>query len=501
MQPSKSDTNDPDNGSRMDILILGGTGFVGRALVPALQRKGHRVTVWTRRPEAAVSLLGAETRVLAETGDNALANALRDNDAVINLAGAPILGWPWTNRRKQILSSSRRSMAQRVMRALCTARGRSRVLLSASAVWYYGDRGHEELVEASPPGHDFLAALCTAWEQDALACALPGVRVAVLRMGFVLGREGGALAPLLPMFRSGVGATLGDGAQYMSWPHLHDLVRIVTASLTDERFSGPINCVAPAPVTNRVFTHMLSASLGRTAVLRIPSTALRLILGQASSVALSSQRVRPARLEQLRFPFAFPTLASALPDIVGTDDVKIQRAAAGPVDTYLAQRPPRYELRTTTRLHAPVDEAFAFFSSARNLGLITPTAMMFRIVDSPPSIEEGSQIRYRLRIGLVPMQWLTRICRWEPGRRFVDVQESGPYRLWWHEHTFRAEGDRTLMQDRVLYTPPLGIVGRICHGLVIAPMLRRIFAYRGHVIRLRFGGDSHEADRAIAASR
>jgi ligand-binding SRPBCC domain-containing protein len=207
-----------------------------------------------------------------------------------------------------------------------------------------------------------------------------------------------------------------------------------------------------------------------------------------------SQRVDPATLRRLGFVFAFPTLRKALDNIVDGAPV-IMRPVVGATESrasamgqrYLDARRPTHELLLTTRLHAPVDRAFAFFSRAENLGLLTPTAMQFSIAGDAPAIAEEATIEYRLRVGPVPITWRSRIVDWTPGTRFVDFQEKGPYRAWWHEHSFRAEGTSTVMEDRVCYAPPLGMLGRIVNHLFIAPMLRRIFQYRADVIRLRFG--------------
>ena len=138
-------------------------------------------------------------------------------------------------------------------------------------------------------------------------------------------------------------------------------------------------------------------------------------------------------------------------------------------------------------VHAPIEETFAFFSKAANLGLITPAAMAFSIQGQGPPMAQGARIDYHVRVGGLPVRWRTRITTWEPGRRFVDLQEAGPYRVWWHEHSFEADGERTVMEDRVYYAPPLGILGRLAHRLFIGRTLRKIFQYRGDVIRLRFG--------------
>jgi ligand-binding SRPBCC domain-containing protein len=143
----------------------------------------------------------------------------------------------------------------------------------------------------------------------------------------------------------------------------------------------------------------------------------------------------------------------------------------------------------TTRVAAPVAETFPFFSKAENLGLLTPASMRFSLAGPPPEIAENTPIDYRLRVGGVPIAWRSRIVNWEPGARFVDFQEKGPYRAWWHEHSLRAEGTSTVMQDRVCYAPPFGLLGRLANAIVIVPTLTRIFRYRADVIRLRFGGD------------
>jgi ligand-binding SRPBCC domain-containing protein len=310
----------------------------------------------------------------------------------------------------------------------------------------------------------------------------------------VLGRDGGALAQMLPPFRLGLGGPVGSGRQGFPWIHLHDLVRIIATALTDERYSGPLNAVAPESIDNRTFAVALGGALARPAVLPVPAIALRAIFGEAATTLLSSQFVVPAALRTFGFRYTFPTLRDALTDLVGGADVQIhpleEDTSAGPSATgrrYLDSRRPTYELVVTTQLESPVQQAFPFFSKAENLGLLTPAAMGFSISGSTPTIEEDATIEYRLRVAGFPIAWRSRIVNWTPGERFVDFQEAGPYRSWWHEHSFRSDGTTTVMEDRVRYAPPFGPIGRIANWLVIAPMLRRIFQYRADIIRLRFG--------------
>jgi len=477
----------------MRIFVTGATGFIGRALIPRLRRDGHTIIAWVRSEARARSLLGAEVELVRAGGPDVMTAALSRSDAVVNLAGEPVLGKRWTPARRRILEESRIGVTRDLVRAIAAASPRPRVLVSGSAVGWYGDRGDERLTEASAPGDDFLARLCRQWEDAALAAEASGVRVALLRTGVVLGRDGGALEQMLTPFRLGVGGPVGSGRQYFPWIHLHDLVGAIAAMIADDRYRGPVNGVAPQEATSRSFAAALGRALHRPAILPMPAFALRVIFGEAASVLLASQRAEPRVLIANGFTFAFPDLDRALADILGGANVSIGPAAPGrrPDDAssreYLESRPPSHELRLTTIVDAPIEETFAFFSRAENLGVITPAAMRFSLVGGAPSIGSGTRIDYRIRVGPATLRWRSRITAWEPGRRFADVQEIGPYRAWWHEHAFRADGARTVMEDRVLYAPPLGPIGRIANRLFVAPALTKIFRHRGDVIRLRFG--------------
>jgi uncharacterized protein len=478
----------------MRVLVTGATGFIGRALVPALRRDGHSVVAWVRSAERARHLVGAETELVPMTaGDGALIETLGRVDAVVNLAGEPVVGRPWTAARRRTLWASRVDLTARLVGAMLAATPRPRVLVSASAVGYYGDRGAEPLSEDSAAGSGFLSDLSAAWEAAALPARERGVRVVLVRIGIVLGRGGGMLEPVLPVFRLGLGGPFGSGRQAFPWIHVHDLVGIISRALVDPACEGPINAAGPELAANRDFSRLLGAAVRRPAVLRVPSFALRLALGEAARVVTASQHVVPAKLEALKFAWMFPTLESALRDVAGTADIQIRRmnadevAAAGRSDDYLRTRPPGYALHTKAVVDRHIDETFAFFSDARNLGLLTPSGMRFRIDGPPPAIARDTTINYRLRVGPVPIRWRTRITVWDPPHRFVDVQEAGPYLCWWHEHTFRADGTRTAMEDRVLCAPPFGPIGRIANLALVRSTLREIFTYRRDVISLRFG--------------
>lgn len=471
----------------MRVFVSGATGFVGRALILRLRRDGHTICAWVRDEAKARSLLGAEVDLVSTRAPReSLVEALAGCDAVVNLAGESVIGARWTPARKRALVDSRVGVTERLVDAMAAAE-RPRTLVSASAVGFYGDRGDEILDEESGAGAGFLADLCRDWEEAAERAMTRGVRVVRVRIGVVFGREGGALAKLLPPFRAGVGGRVGTGRQFAPWIHLHDLVEILTAALADERFAGPVNAVAPEAITNGELTRALGRALSRWTPFPVPPFALRAAFGEGASALLDSQRVAPKRLLAIGFPFRFSTIDGALGDLVAGEADAIEIGPTEDRQVSPGMPRPSFELRTEAIVSAPVDDVFAFFAAPSNLGVMTPPRMRFRIEDQPREMSEGAEIEYRIRIGPLDRSWRTRIERWQPGMGFADSQLSGPYRIWWHEHGFRPVPGGTLMEDRVSYGVPLGLLGRVANRLFVAPELRRIFAYRRDVIRLRFG--------------
>lgn len=300
----------------MRILIVGATGFIGRRLVSAIELQRHLPIAWVRSPVRARRVLGSgPTIVSSADGDAALVSELSRCDAVVNLAGEPIVR-RWTPARRAAIVASRVDLTTRLVQACAAASPRPRVLVSGSGVGYYGDRGDEVLTEQSPPGTDFLSQLATDWEAAAMDAVSLGMRVVTVRTGIVLGAGGGALAQMRPAFALGLGGPMGSGRQYLAWIHMEDHVSIVLSALADDRYQGPVNAVGPEAVTNGQFARALGRAMHRPAVVPVPAFALELLFGEASVTMLSSQRARPARLEELGFQFAFPTVASALDDAV-----------------------------------------------------------------------------------------------------------------------------------------------------------------------------------------
>lgn len=295
----------------MRILITGGTGFVGRALCPRLAADGHEVVILTRQanPRVPSGVAAAVTRLDALVPD--------DFGAVINLAGEPIGDARWTENRKRLLIDSRVGTTSRLVEWMGRGSRRPEVLISASAVGYYGEQGDRPVTEDTPPAPGFTHDLCAAWEREASRAEALGVRVCIARIGVVLDRDGGALAKMLPAFRLGAGGRLGSGAHYFPWIHRDDMTAICRWLLERPQARGAYNACAPNPVTNAEFTRALGRALGRPTVLPMPRTALKLLFGEMSELLLTSDRMIPQRLLAEGFQFRHPVLDGALTAIFG----------------------------------------------------------------------------------------------------------------------------------------------------------------------------------------
>lgn len=294
----------------MRVAITGSSGLVGSAVVPALDAAGYEVVRMVRRGTAT-----GEKAVRWNPGTGEVdAVGLEGLDAVVHLAGENIASGRWTAARKAAVRESRVNGTRLLCDALAGLARPPKTLVCASAIGYYGDRGEELLTEESAPGEGFLPEVCREWEAASEPAARKGIRVVTLRIGVVLSSNGGALSRMLPLFRAGLGGVMGSGKQYMSWISLDDLAGIVLHVLAREDLRGPVNAVAPRPVTNREFTGELGKVLSRPTPLPVPAFALRLAVGRemADALLLASARVLPRRLEETGYRFRFPELPEAL---------------------------------------------------------------------------------------------------------------------------------------------------------------------------------------------
>jgi len=297
----------------MRILLTGGTGLIGRALCKALLAEGHHLTVLSRRPESVAPRCGTGVEAMAGL-DEWLPD--RHFDAVINLAGEPIVDAAWTGRRKQVLRDSRIALTEKLVARIAAANHKPSVLLSGSAVGYYGNQGDRELDETAAAGEDFAACLCRDWEAEARMAERYGVRVCLLRTGLVLSQQGGILAKMVLPFKLALGARLGSGKQGMSWIHLDDYVAQVLRLLHTDSMRGAYNMTAPHPVSNAEFTRTLAEVLHRPAWACIPERLLRMTMGERASLLLDGQCVLPHRLLASGAVFNFDSLAKALKNLL-----------------------------------------------------------------------------------------------------------------------------------------------------------------------------------------
>ncbi|OGR93544.1 MAG: TIGR01777 family protein [Elusimicrobia bacterium RIFCSPLOWO2_01_FULL_59_12] len=289
----------------MKILMSGSTGLVGSALVPYLANKSHSVTRLVRKGQSGISW-----NPDAGSIDTA---ALEGFDAVIHLAGESIASGRWTAAKKQRIRDSRVRGTHQLAEVLTALKLPPRTLLCASAIGFYGDRGEEILREENPAGTGFLAEVCRAWEAAAATAALKGIRVVYLRFGVILSPAGGALAKMLVPFKLGVGGKIGPGNQYMSWIAIDDVLGAVLHALSNPVLKGPVNVVAPDPVTNLAFTKTLGRVLWRPTIVPLPAFAARLAFGEmADELLLASQRVEPRMLHKSGYAFRYPELEGAL---------------------------------------------------------------------------------------------------------------------------------------------------------------------------------------------
>jgi uncharacterized protein (TIGR01777 family) len=302
---------------------MGGTGLIGSALIPRLLQRKDQLVLLTRRPAHARERWNNQCDLIE--GDpmkfGPWMEVVKDCDAAVNLVGESIFAKRWTEEFKALLRDSRILSTENIVRALGTnsknAAGQPKILVNASAIGYYGPRGDEELTENGAPGSDTLGRVAVEWEKSALAAQANGIRVALIRIGVVLDKHGGALPQMLTPFKFGVGGPIGSGRHWFSWIHMDDMVGILLLALDHPQAQGPINATAQNPVTNKVFSKALGRTLHRPAIFPVPPFMLRLVLGQVAEILTTGQRVIPAKALELGYQFKFPEVDPALANLLG----------------------------------------------------------------------------------------------------------------------------------------------------------------------------------------
>lgn len=305
----------------MKIAVTGATGFIGSRLVERLQAEGHSVVVLTRNPDRAKSLFSAakfpnvEVVAYQPLQSGTWQQSISGCDGVVNLAGAPIAESRWTPERKQEIMDSRKIGTEKIVEAIAQANPRPAVLVSSSAIGYYGTSETATFDETSPAGSDYLAEVCQAWESTAQKVQEYGTRLVILRTGIVLG-SGGAIAKMLLPFRMFAGGPIGNGRQWFSWIHLEDMVNLILRALTDAEMRGTYNATAPNPVRMAELSQSLGEVMNRPSWLPVPNFALELMLGDAAKVVLEGQQVLPKRTQESGFVYEYTGIKQALTDVV-----------------------------------------------------------------------------------------------------------------------------------------------------------------------------------------
>lgn len=300
----------------MNIVVAGGTGFIGSSVVRHLSLEGHDVVVLTRNPEKGTLTPGVQLVRWDGATQDAWAEQVRRADAVINLSGESIGAGRWTSARKDRLTGSRINSTRALLEALRTGEKKPAVFINFSAVGYYGSVESDEVTEDHPPGEGFLADLCLRWEQEAMAVGELGIRIVILRTGVVIGDRGGALDRMIIPFRLFAGGTIGSGKQWFPWVHRDDVAGVIGFALGNVDVSGPVNLVAPEIVDMKSFCAALGGALSRPSWLPVPSIALRALLGEMAGMILTGQRAVPSRLLDLGYTFRYPSLAPALASVI-----------------------------------------------------------------------------------------------------------------------------------------------------------------------------------------
>ncbi|HWH96356.1 MAG TPA: TIGR01777 family oxidoreductase [Baekduia sp.] len=298
----------------MNVTVTGATGLIGTRLVRTLRTRGDGVTVLSRSPEKAQAALGVDAVAWNPLAGRAPVEALRGRGAVVHLAGAPV-AQRWNDAGRRAIRESREVGTRNLVAGMRAAGADGpRTLVSASAVGYYGGHGDEPVPESAPPGDDFLAGVCVAWEREADAAADLGARVVKIRTGVVLDKSGGALAKMLPPFQMGAGGPVAGGRQYLPWIHVDDLVGLYLQALDDPSWAGAYNGAAPEPVTNKAFSKALGRALGRPAIAPVPAFAIRLLYGDMAAIVTEGQRAVPERALAAGYTYRHADLDAALAD-------------------------------------------------------------------------------------------------------------------------------------------------------------------------------------------
>ena len=442
----------------MRILITGGSGLIGSTLTESLAADGHEVIIVSRNPQGIKNISKGVTAVGWEK--ESLAANLENADAVINLAGASIAGetplnMRWTAKRKKQILESRVESGNKLAEALKVVKNKPNVFIQSSAIGYYGPQDDRVVDETFPNGSDFLADVCSQWEASSKGVEALGIRRVIVRIGLVFSPRGGVFPILKLPFALFVGGNLGSGKQFLSWIHIEDIVRSIRFLIDDQRSQGVYNLSAPDPLNNTDFTKKLARAMKRPALLPVPAIAMKLLLGEASTLVLDGQRVMPGRLLQAGYDFKYKDLQPALKALLQ----------------------PKLEFRHAFKVIAPLAKVSEFHRHTQVLKKLTPFPIIvqFKQVEA---VGEGTSTDFVLWFGFIPVKWRAAHHDVMPDGGFTDTQVEGPFKEWVHKHTFlEIDAQTTVVIDEIKAHFGKGIF----HGLVSRFMwvtLPILFSYR-----------------------
>jgi uncharacterized protein (TIGR01777 family) len=442
----------------MNILVSGSTGFIGKHLCKALFLKGHKILVLSRNRAKAKQAFPFPVK--AYEWDPLIGmpprEAIEAADAIIHLLGENVGGHRWNEEQKKKIRDSRVISTKNMVTSILRFNPNLKYFLSASAVGYYGDRKEESLDESSSKGEGFLSDVCKDWE-DASALLPNNIQRTIFRISLVLGKNE-LLDKLARVFKLGLGASLGNGQQWMSWISIEDLVRAFIFALENKNISGVVNLSAP-PIRNKDFTIAMAKHFHRPYLPFSPKKMVTLALGEFSSVLFASQKVISKKLNENNFNFQFTDIKSVL----------VNHYPSGS-ESYLY---------SDQFIEKPITDVFNFFSDEKNLEAITPPWLNFKVLNkSTKTMQEGTLINYELKIRGVLVKWQTKILEWKPTSHFIDTQLKGPYKIWHHTHEFIEVQGGTFMTDIVKYEIPYGIFGSLAKLLFVKNDVEKIFNYR-----------------------
>lgn len=448
-----------------EILIAGGFGFVGRRLGIALCEQGHKLTVLTRSeyPKSRSTPYPCKT-LNWDHPISQIIEVVEKCDTIINLCGEGIVDKPWTQQQKQVLLESRILPIQALAKACKQAKSKPLTWVQASAIGAYGTTCPDPTHEEGALGQGYISELCHKWEETAVNCVPDEIRLINLRIGIVLGEEGGFIQKMTSLYSSSIGAALGSGLQKISYIHIEDLIRVFLHCINQEQLSGAVNATAPNPCTFDEFHQEMQKHFGFIqSPFKVPKQVIKLMMGERADLILADQNIIPQKVLNSGFKFNTPTIQESLEKVYPS----IPGHRYGQI------------LYDTVCIPAPIHQVWPFFSEAKNLEKLTPPWLNFKVLSqSSETTQVDSIIKYKLALHGIPIAWKTKILSWQPKSEFVDYQQKGPYHLWHHQHTFIPCGDQTIMTDRVVYKLPLHLISWPLIGWFVKKDVEKIFAFR-----------------------